>query len=168
MKLATAYSTAIKYSSANSNDIQSFLNQIADADSIVGLSHPAYFLADYLQDNDDPRHLIVRKEMEQRELFPEDIHRLKGYNKKLESIVGSPNNLGYGNIPIPIHPQGQDDRALLAYKLSGPLGNAYSVFWHPKINANKHIYPFEGVFTPEEFKQFLNEIGSHQTIEDFQ
>lgn len=162
MKLSAAFSVAIKYGKADSEGIKNWLNQADNTDVITDdLSHPDNFFADWLQDREDPRHQIVRKDLEIRK-DPASSWGAK-LNNTERKLIGQLIDTGrYTDITFPENIK-SDVSAAPKY---GTKGLAYRVVWFPKEKAS--AAPYSSYFTPEEFQNLLSEFGGHQKIEDFQ
>jgi hypothetical protein len=122
MKLTKAYSIVIKYGRAPSEDIQTFVKAAGTAEAGFGGSHPDLAFADFLQDHDDPRHLIVRRDLEYRNAEQRQAF-LEAYQKHLVELVGEKHNFpsGKSNNITPLDP---DTKSLYAYTLKGDKGKA--------------------------------------------
>lgn len=169
MKLQEAFATVAKYGRGNPQDIQGFLEsafkmESEDPYSSSNLNHPNHYLADYLEDNDDPRHLMVRATI-----------RFHSSGKPFYQAVGDEIKDKAGEYndwlhqqPRPIKPFSsrwgdiKEDR-LYTYPIHGTKGNFYNLVWLPPGSGH-----YEAVFSEEEFKDFLNKLDSESKIEDFQ
>ena len=157
MNLSTAYSTVIKYAAAPEEGIKNFSEQSKEAGSLVnGLSHPDHFFADWLEDHDDPRHKIIRKDLEFREHPDGFLAGIQASGIKALGLDGwNQREINFGNyIKSPYS-------GLDAYKIHHGNKVYYAVTWKtPGVD-------YHGHFTPEEFEDYLKELESNQPLEDF-
>jgi hypothetical protein len=159
MKLSQAYSTVVKYGLAPQEGIDEW-HRTADEYQKINkstnteedYSHPDHYLADWLEDQGDPRHLIVRKDLEIRR-FPGRAFYAEKLPVRLKELIGttSTDNGGVKRI--------SNELSILKY--TGDKGVAYRLRWEqPRID-------FTGLFTPEEAEDFLRQYGSDKTLKDF-
>ena len=159
--LANSYSAVLRYGLVPDNENANWskqANNYSEPDIYSDISHPDNFFADYLQDADDPRHAIVRDDLITRGVSPS----LSGFYPKLEARLNMEIGRNEQRPTVRVQITGSKE-TMDINKIEGEKGVLYKVAWVP--TGRGHY--LEGLFTPEEFEQFLTDIESDKKLKDF-
>lgn len=166
MTYSKVYNKAIKYAAAPIEGIKNFTKQSADNDIFSAHNSSDPVFADWLEEHDDPRHLIVRRDLEIRgKEQDEHGNPLHSYTAKsnLDRRERFPNTIPHRSQQIDFH-DGTELTTTPWLDESNQVAGHKVVWYVPKTgDAGSHSYlgTFDGHLTPEEFDHILANVPHH-------
>jgi hypothetical protein len=160
--LAKAYSAVIKYGRASEEGIQQWVNIASEYhknfqtnNNIEDGSHPDHSFADWLQDQGDPRHLILNKDLEVRKLPGKYFYGDK-LDPHCQAVLGPHDKYGFFTRSVP----GEN---MEVRKRQGTKGIGYEVTWFPTPTAGA----FTGLLSPEELTELFQQLDIKTPLKYF-
>jgi hypothetical protein len=156
-KLPSAYVSVLKYGKAPEEGIHTWLDVInkyhqenTTGNTYADGSHPDYAFADWLEENDDPRHLIVKRDI--------DIRNQPAFSWGLKSIQDLESKFGKGDLvdTVDITPETGE---LTGTKINTEKGTAYRIYWEPSDRHGNNHVSYHANLTKEELEHILDSLN---------
>lgn len=161
MKLSEAYTKAIQYGRLPQSEVEKWTSSANDYNTenktninLADGSHPDNFFADALQEAEDPRHHILRKDLELRS-------NTKSFFTNLYDTVAEHLGVPHTTTEV-VSPLAEDVNVKKLSNYENLDKHVYRVEWRTRGKdtenwRNNYSPVFTGIFTPEEFENLKSE-----------